>query len=403
MAIAPSEQAAPAQDRVHVIDAIRAVALFGVISMNIMGMVMAFVASEIMPKAGPGDIAFAIFDLVILQGKARSAFALLFGVGFGLLLGRAGAKGHDFVPFYLRRMSALLVIGLVNLSFFFFGDILILYALLGMVLILFRNFSDRALLRLGLALVIVPPLLAGLGEFVTGQPLPNLGGYTQQQVDAYMPALLPLYRSASYLDFVTANLRYYGEHHLAETSYAIMYDVGVLGLFLLGLWVARKGVLADVPRWRPLLRRIMWICLPIGLILSMLHGSRRMGMESEGAMYALVTAAYVGLPIMAFGYIAALALWFSGKGKRIEAALAPMGRLALTGYLSSNLIGGFIWYGWGLGLMGRFNVAAVNLISITLYLALCVFSYFWLRAFRFGPVEWLWRCASYARIQSFRR
>jgi uncharacterized protein len=401
----PVEQslAAPVQDRVHVIDAIRALALYGVIAMNLVGMVMAIIPGEMMAKAGAHDYAFAAFDLIILQGKARSAFALLFGVGFGLLLARADAKGHDFVPFYLRRMTALLAIGLFNLAFLFFGDILILYALLGMVLILFRTLPDRALVRLGLTLVIVPPLLAGLGELVTNAPLPNLAGLTPAQVDALLPASEAQYRAGSYADFIGANLHYYADHYLAETSYTLMYDIGVLGLFLLGLWVARNGVLADVARWRPLLRRVAAICLPVGLLLSMVHGSRRMGVEVDGAAYALVTAAYVGLPVMAFGYVAALALWFSGRGRRAQAVLAPMGRLALTGYLGSNLIGGFFWYHWGLGQIGRWNIAAINLFAIGLFVAFCFVSGWWLRRYRFGPVEWLWRCASYGRVQPMRR
>lgn len=401
-----SAPVAPAHQRMHVIDAIRAVALYGVIAMNLIGMVGALVAPEVLRWAGPADMAAIVFDLVILQGKARSAFALLFGVGFGLMLARSRAKGHGFVAFYLRRMTGLLVIGLFNLAFLFFGDILILYALLGMLLILFRDLPDKALVRLGLVLVIVPPLLAGLVELVTRAPMPNLAGLSPAAADGFMAPSLPLYRSPRYLDFVTANLRYYRDHHLAETGYAVTYDLGVLGMFLIGLWIARNDVLADVARWRPLLRRLAWTCIPLGLVLSLVHATRRMGIEAEGAAYALVTAAYVGLPVMAFGYVSALALWFSrdgGAGPRMQAALAPMGRLALTGYLGSNLIGGFLWYGWGLGQLGRWNVAAINLFALGLFVIFCVASALWLRAFRFGPVEWLWRCWSYARWQPMRR
>ncbi|WP_395943353.1 DUF418 domain-containing protein [Brevundimonas sp.] len=397
-----SEATTPAA-RVQVIDTLRALALYGVITMNLMAMVMGLIGAEIVPKAGPIDYVFATFDLVLLQGKARSTFALLFGVGFGMLMVRAAQRGQAFTGFYLRRMSALLLFGLINLAVLFWGDILILYALLGMVLLLFRGWSNRAILAAGLILVIGPPLALGLFEAATGAPAPNLAGLTPEQAEGVMSASAPIYRAGDGLAYVRANLAYYVDHHLTDTAYAFVYELGVLGLFLLGLWTARTGVLAGVEAWRPFLRRVAWICLPVGLVLSALHASRRMGIDVEGAAYALVSAAYVGLPIMAFGYVAILALLLTRGGRFLQPLLSPMGRMALSGYLASNAIGSFVWYGWGLGLMGRTNVTGMNLFALAVFGSLCVFSAVWLSVFRFGPVEWLWRCLSYARWQPLLR
>lgn len=393
----------PATERLHLIDSLRSIALFGVIVMNVMAMVMGFVGAEVAAAAKPWDMAAALFDLVLLQGKARSTFALLFGVGFGILMARAAARGDGFTGFYMRRMTALLALGVFNLLFLYWGDILIVYALLGMVLLLFRSWSQRGLLTLGLVLVIAPPLLLGLFEAITGAPAPNLAGLPAGQADAVMTAAAPIYRDGTYLDVMAANVSYYVNHHLNDTAYAVVYEIGVLGLFLLGMWTARAGVLSDVERWRPVLRRIVWVCIPLGLVLSIAQATRRMGIPLDGAAYAFVSASYVGLPVMAFGYIAALSLLLTRAGKGLQPVLAPMGRMALTGYLASNLIGGFVWYGWGLGLIGRWNVGAINLLAIAIFIGLCLFSALWLRAFRFGPVEWLWRSVSYARLQPLRR
>jgi len=389
----------PAQERLHVIDAIRAVALYGVITFNILGMVAVFVGNSLFPKGGPLDVMSLLFDLILVQGKARSVFALLFGVGFGLLMNRPSAAGRTFIRFYLRRMTVLLAIGIFNLTCLFFGDILILYALLGMVLLLFRSWNDRSIVRLGLGLVLIPSLVVGAVEAITGAPMPNLAGLARQQADSVFAASMSAYTSTSTLAYMHANLRYYADHYMTDTSYAVVYDLSVLGLFLLGLWIARNGVLADVERWQPLLRRVMWICLPLGLVLSLIHATRRIGITAHGLNYALVTAAYVGLPIMAFGYVAALALFLSRRGRWLQRALSPMGRMALTGYLGSNAIGSFVWYGWGLGRMGSWNAAAINLFALTTYIAFCVFSASWLSIFRFGPAEWLWRSLTYGRRQ----
>ena len=389
----------PAGNRLHLIDTLRAFALFGVITMNFTGMTAALVADEMFPKATTLDVGFATFDLVVLQGKARSCFALLFGVGFGILMTRAAAKGQPFVGFYMARMTALLAIGLLNLAFLFWGDILILYALLGMVMLLFRNASDRLVLRLGLALILVPPAIAGIIEAVTGAPIPNLVGLGPNAADQAMTAFKEVYRSGAYLEFVRANLVLYVDHYMTDTAYAVLYDCSVLGLFLLGLWVARSRVLHDVDKWRPFLRKVVWICLPLGFALSIVHATRRMGVEVDGAAYGLVTAAYAGLALTAFGYIAGLALLLSGKWRPLQHVLSPMGRMALTGYLASNAVGGFVWYGWGLGKLGEWNFTAANIFAFSTFALLCVLAYAWMKRFAFGPSEWVWRSVTYGRLQ----
>lgn len=397
---------APVADRLVVIDTLRAIALFGVVVMNLTAMVMIFRAPAVLESAGPADFAFGLFDLVFLQGKARSAFAFLFGVGFGILMQRAEARGAGFTGFYLRRAFFLLVFGVGNLAFLFWGDILIVYALLGMVLLLFRNAGQRLLLVLGLTLVIMPPVVSGLMEALTGAPLPNLAGLAPAGVQEGFLALAPAYLGGDYWAFVGANLRYYLFHNAAETAYVVIYDLGVLGLFMLGLWATRRGVFEDIERHRRLLRRLVWIGLPLGLALSVAHATRRLGVPADGALYGFVTAAYVGLPIMAFGYLSILTLYISRGGRWLAAVFAPMGRMALTGYLASNAIGAFVWYAWGLNRIGDpawLVMARMNLFSIAVFAGLCLFSALWLKVFRFGPAEWVWRSLTYGRLQPLRR
>lgn len=375
--------------RLPVIDSIRALALFGVIVMNMVGMVMALTAEQVISRAGPPDFIFATFDLVFLQGKARSMFAFLFGVGFGLLMSRTGP---GFVGFYLRRMSVLLAIGLFNLTFLFWGDILILYALLGMLMLLFRGWSDRAVLTLGLILVIAPPLAIGLVEGVVGAQLAGINGQTAAQGWAAFEAHAGTYSEGTLLQIAQLNLDYYVRHQLFETPYVVMYDLGVLGLFLLGLWTARRDVFADLERHRPLLRRIVWICLPAGLTVSAAYAAPLiMQLELTGWIAGAARAAYLGLPVAALGYAALLALWLPRGGRWLQRALTPMGRMALTGYLTANLVGSFVWYGWGLGLLGQLNFTAMNMIAWATFAGLCLFSWLWLRRFPNGPVEGLWR------------
>jgi uncharacterized protein len=415
---------APVVDRIEIIDRLRASALCGVIMFNIVAMVAGFLAHELLAKAGPTDLGFAAVIVLLIQGKARACFALLFGVGFGILMDRASARGQNFTTFYLRRMGVLLGIGLFNLTFLFFGDILILYAVLGMVMLLFRSWSGRALLIAGLALILLPPLLNGGFEAATGAPLPNLGRLTPAQASALMPASIHAYEGGDYAAYILANWRYYIDQYRAETVDVLVYNLSVFGLFFVGLWAARAGVLADVERWRPFLRRTAWWCLPIGLILSVVQGSRRLGVTAHGVLHGVVTAAYAGPSIAAFGYIAVLCLFLTRGGRPLQKALTPMGRMALTGYLGSNAIGAFVFYGWGLGTMSGWSISgralgldpgvitgtisgwtitSLCLFGLALFIGFSLFSALWMGLFRFGPAEWIWRSLTYGRIQPLRK
>ncbi len=393
----------PTMERIHLIDSLRAIALSGVILFNIVAMVGGFLSKELLAHAGPADMGFAAVVIFLVQGKARACFALLFGAGFGILMERAETRGHNFTAFYLRRMTVLLSIGLCNLTFLFFGDILILYAVLGMVMLLFRRLNNVMLIVLGLALILLPAIGDGVTEFVTRAPLPNLSGLDPVSAGHRMAASLPAYTGHDYGAYVAANWQYYIDQWANGTTDEAVYALNVLGLFLLGLWVTRTNVLNDVEQWRPFLRRVAWICLPIGLVLSLVHGSRRLGFAPAGPLHALVTACYGGETIMAFGYIALAALLLTRFARPLQPALSPMGRMALTGYLGSNAIGSFTFYGWGLGRMMNWSVTGLCLFGLSIFAGLCVFSALWMWALRFGPAEWIWRSLTYGKLQPLKR
>ena len=399
-ALSSSSHHAPVQDRIASLDSLRALALFGVIVMNIGAMVMRFAGRDVMAAVGPADFVSMGLDLALVQGKARACFAFLFGLGFAILMMRSESKGADFGGFHVRRMLVLLTFGLFNQAFLFWGDILCLYALLGLMLLPLRAWTDRAFLRAGLAFTLVPPLLVGLYEAIAGQAFPNLVDADSAAETARGLAALtgPDYGKAILFNLPQAAMRY-----ATDTGHMLVYALDVFGLFLLGAWTARRRIAFDVAAHAGLLRRIAWGCIPTGLVLSLVHASRLAGVEADGAMHGVVTAAFVGLPILALGYMAALALLFARQARGLQAFLSPAGRMALTNYLMSGAIGGWIFYGYGLGALHAFDFAGLNLLAVTLFLLLTLFSHFWLSRFRFGPAEWLWRSLTYGTIQPMRR
>ena len=387
----------PVRDRAMHIDSMRALALLGVIVMNIGSMVMMVNGRQVFASASAFDLGVAGVDLVFVIGKARSCFAFLFGAGFAILMMRAKARSTDFRGFYSRRMTALLLFGLVNQIFLFWGDILATYALLGFLLMFLGRWSNAALLKVGLALVIAPSLLAGLLEAILGHPLPNLLELPRQTEAA---RTLAAFTSPSYIDAIEQNIWMGATRHATGTAHMAIYDLGVFGLFLLGAWSVRTGVLTKPQQHRALLRRIMKWCLPAGLLLSVVNALPYLGVRPEGLAAAGVTAAYIGVPILAFFYLAFFALRFSTEAGVVQSMLAPAGRMSLTNYLVSGAFGCWFFYGYGLGQVTEFGMVELTLFGVGLFLALAVMSRIWLSMFPYGPAEWLWRRLAYGKRDS---
>lgn len=391
-------------DRRESIDALRALALFGVIIMNVLAITMVVASRQVIAAAGPLDMVVGGVELVLVGGKARSCFAFLFGVGFGMALLRAEENGSDAVRAHLRRMAVLFAFGVLNQIFLFFGDILARYALLGALLPLARGWTDRGLLRAGLLLIVVPPLLSGLYVAAAGEPVPNLAGAGPEELARQTAAGLEAYRSPNYIDAVAHNITVQASAYATATAHRIEYDAAILGLFLLGLLAARHRLLLDAERHRALLRRVAWWCLPTGLAASAIQTAGLFGMLPH-SLGGLAVAAFAGLPVMAAGLMAAATLWFARGAGRLQRLLAPAGRMSLTHYLLSGAIGVWAFQGWGLGWLGELNIAAMALFALVVCVGLTAFSHLWLRGFHFGPAEWVWRASSKGRapLPPFRR
>ncbi|QMW22751.1 DUF418 domain-containing protein [Sandaracinobacteroides saxicola] len=380
--------------RLQSIDALRALALFGVIVMNFGAMVMRFDGPNIRLHAGGADLAAMAFSLILIQGKARMLFAMLFGMGIAISLARGAASGRPAGIIHAQRMAALFLIGVLNQLFLFWGDILATYAILGLLLWFARDWRPAALLRVGLLLVLGSPLLLAAIELLAG-PVPSLVPLDGKAFAAAGRALLLHGDWLDRLDFFAGQAWF---RRGTDTAHAVLADITLLGTFLIGAWVARVGLLTDPAAHRPLLRRVAIGCIPIGLLVCIVNAARLGGIALSPVASALVSAAYVGIAIFAAGYAALFTLWFARGGRRVEALLAPAGRMGLTNYLASGAIGCALFYGHGLALMGDVGMLDTVLLAAATFALLLAVSHLWLGAFRLGPAEWLWRWLAGARL-----
>lgn len=309
----------------------------------------------------PIDRAIETILTEAIELKAFALFALLFGAGLAIQFDRLAISEHR-TALLLRRLVVLLVFGVVHLCLIWNGDILTEYALAGFIVLPFL-FAPRWLLALA-ALVFLALYLA-MQAFPPAGFFPSRAAIWQDVMDANR-----IYATGGFLDVLAFRLR---EIPLIASLHAFVF-LRTIGLFLVGALAWRSGVVQNT-------RVLFVIALPaIGLGAALLH----VGIEPLGTI------------LLALGYGAAiLGIAHFERGKRPLGWAAPLGRMAFTNYVAQSVIFGWIFYGYGLGLFGRLGITQSLAIGIAVYAMQVLFSAWWLRHYRYGPLEWLWRTLMY--------
>lgn len=394
-----------ASERISLLDALRGFAVFGIFVANMLHFSGYFFLSADARAALPfsaGDHILEFLIGVFVDGKFYSIFSLLFGIGFAVLLTRCDAAGRPVTSFFRRRLTVLLVIGLIHAYGIWYGDILTLYALTGFALLAFRDAKDRTLLAGAAILFALPVVQYAILMWLRG-PRPVDPAAAAQQAE-FFALLIRTFAEGSIGEAMRLNVG-----GVLFGRYPDLLFTGrifkVLATFLLGLYIGRHGVLAHASEWRGLLRRVCIVGFAVGLpanvVLALLAPGdtfERLTLPglAESAVYA------IGVPSLALAYVAGFALLYVRASTRF-ALLEPVGRMALTNYLLQSICGTAIFKTVGFGLMGEVSVTVGTLLVITIFPLQIIVSRWWLERFRFGPAEWLWRSLTYAKLQPMRR
>lgn len=384
-------------ERLELIDALRGFALAGVLLVNLGSFTLyAFLddaARAALPTAGFDRIADAIKSLLVDE-KAITLFSILFGLGFALQLERAETRGSAGLRLYLRRIGVLLLFGVIHSYLFWWGDILLVYALMGLLLVLCRKLSSRALLLLGLlgALVLpalIKPWMEALLEGMPAQDTMERGN-------------LVAFSSPHWTTALAQNVVF------SNWAYVVWWDVWpfVFGRFLLGYWAGRAGLLQRPEVHWELLHRLFTAASIIGITatgLGYFEESLGTGAGQPGAVL-LGIVLRAGPLALGIAYASGFALLFLHPScRRYLCVLAPVGRMALTNYLLQTAVCLSVFYGAGLGVGPRYGLVGILSTWVLLFGAQIFFSHWWLSRYRFGPMEWLWRSLSYASRQPLKR
>jgi len=395
-------------DRIDLLDSTRGFALLGIFFINI----LAFAKPGSLPFFSvdqlPADRAVMALIMVFVESKFFPLFALMFGMGFALQWLRSQRKETDFVAFFRRRLFFLGIFGLLHLIFLWESDILLIFAVVGLLQIPFRNLSPQKLLRwiiglLGVMLILYAIIFSVLVvAHLLPAAAPQIALVDTQIVQTFTETArqtAALYATGSYAELLQARLgNLFGTTVLLATR-----TPTVLAMFLLGLYCGKIGLITNLSAHVPLLRRVRLIGLTAGFSVAGLVGVATLaGPPTVIFSAAFFNQALAG-PLVAVGYGASFALFaLNPANRRLTTPLAAYGRMALTNYLLQSAVATTLFYGYGFGLIGEVSRLGTLGIAVVIHLALITLSLVWLRTFRFGPMEWVWRSLTYKRLERAR-
>lgn len=401
------------EKRISTIDILRGVAIFGILVVNVtLDVPWHFLLGKLWP--GPADWLAKGLIHFLASGKFLNLFSLLFGLSFSLHMGRVEARGIPFLPLYARRLIVLFFIGLAH-WLLGWGDIVHFYAVFGFLLLPFRGSASRRLVIAAFICLLIPH---AVGVFVTARHEaqlrhPATARQTIRQAaqevaeeKTQQEQALRVYSQGSFPEIVAQRAQ-----EFARSEFSLRTWLNVFGLsfssFLLGLYVGRQRILEDVPGHIVFVRRVLWWGLGLGLVgmsVDVVFG-HLMKNPAQPFLTSQVTSLFwdVGTKALSFFYAAAVVLLAQGETwKDLLAPLAAVGRMALSNYLFQSLIVAIIIYPYGFGLFGRFGPTQGVILAFLIFPLQVLLSVWWIRRFRFGPVEWLWRTLTYGKLQPMR-
>ncbi|MBK5470189.1 MULTISPECIES: DUF418 domain-containing protein [Bacillus] len=381
--------------RVEFVDAIRGFALFGILLVNITLIQFGLFANE-KPAYIFGKLDESANWFIQFFGTQNfiSLFSFLFGLSIILLQKSIIAKGKKFFPTYIRRISILLLLGYIHGTFVWEGDILFAYGIVGIFLMMFINRKPKTLL-------IWASILLALIMFASYQSEPTSN--TFNDVAPYIEKEHKVHETGNYMDHI--NFR------LTENPFDYMGINGVFGLvilsifalifmsplFLLGMYVGKKGWLFEIDKHIPAVKKI-WLITGIFSftikILTMFVKHPILIMLQDGLTPVTMTFLYGSTITLLFHY---------KKASRLLTYMANMGKMSVSNYLAQSIIATTIFYAYGFGLYGKIGYFFGILLTIGIYTIQLFVSTYWLQQYRMGPVEYVWRLGTYLKRPRFKK
>ena len=435
----PLELAGPLADeqRIRMVDALRGIAVLGILMMNIPIFAMPEYFSESF-RSDPGNVNFWVNAVVTVffEGKMRALFGILFGAGVLLFVTKKERTGASVTGRFYQRMGWLVFFGVLHAHLvLWLGDILYLYGICGMLVYLFRNVNPKYLV-LGVPLVAIVDFTSGtlfyrqIREtriaYVDARAAETAGRTLTEPQTAALSAWRDIELSLlPNRDDVKENTRKMKSDYAIvashvrpqalrfQTIYLPLMLWDSLALMLLGLALYRWGFLTgswtDRDYWRVML---IGYGLGLPLVCYSFYHSYRVSPNVDAMLVRMLTTPieWTGVIypfqriLLVMAHASALIMMYkAGVFRRLFQRLEAVGQMAATNYVTQSIICTLVFFGYGLNWFGELQFYQLYFVVLAIWVLQILVSPMWLRAFHFGPLEWLWRSLTYRRLQPFRR
>ena len=379
-------------ERAVIVDIIRGFALTGVLIANFTSYNEQNLPPDVLDSlSAPLDKTLLRINSVFFEWKFITLFSILFGYGFGLILAALEKKNVNPVPFFMRRMVWLFVFGIIH-TLFWWGDVLHLYAISGILLVPFRNASVRTVLICSILLMfVVPPCISLLFQ--------NPPSYF---TDNNLRSLYNQFRSGDLLDVFRANMDLYYNSFIV--SGGDLRDIAeTLGRFLFGYFLLRIKLFDKIETKQRTFRRVLLTAAPVMITYFIIRWlSLETLITTKGVFWQLFIK--TGILSTSCFYASALVLLFlSVRQNKFFVALQALGKMTLTNYLLISAFLIILLYGIGFGKFGTIPIHIIWIFALIWLIAETLFSVYWLRKFRYGPAEWIWRQLTYGKQIQLRK
>ena len=387
-------------------DLLRGAALLGIALVNVQLMSVPYEIAHGELRLWTDPLNTSVQGVVrfLFESTAFALFSLLFGAGFQRLMQRRAEHPGAGLGTYGRRIAALAVLGIAHVVLLWFGDVLLLYAGGGVVLLAFRKCRERTLWAWAGGCLVLPLVaLSGFAALWQGAMAADAQGSAEAWIEAYNAAAwesgqayIEAYRHGTFGEIVSARLSEYG--------FALwtlpFFGPQIFAAMLIGVALERRGVLAEPERHGRFFKRMFWMALPVAVVGKGIYAAtlNDIGVIPDAGAFASIAGAVWGGMAMALVYVGAMrVVRVRGWAPRLVGHVAAAGRMALTHYLAQSLIATTLFFSYGLGWYGRINTWQAVALMIAVYGLQIGVSTWWFRRFTYGPLEALVRRFSYGR------
>ncbi|GEL78346.1 DUF418 domain-containing protein [Tenuibacillus multivorans] len=376
----------PVKSRVKAIDAIRGLALLGILLVNL----LSFHSPHFMYGGMEGfysgsieHVLLASIDMFV-QASFYPLFSLLFGLGIYMMFERLQQKRLNPKPILLRRMFVLMGFGLLHGIFIWYGDILLTYSVIGLISLLFISKSAMSLMKWAFNLLLIPAVLMTLLMFLVREYSVSMNSQLIQQAMLGYSGNLESVMSQNFFDWLNMN-------HPLQWLFMIL---SILPMFLLGIMIKKRGWIDETQKNNSEIKK--WLLGSFVVFILFKIAPYLFGMPT---WFDYAQDAIGGSFSSIFYFLVLLVIFKSRNFSAVERILSNVGKLSLTNYVMQSLIGTTLFYGIGFNLYGELNLVTLMVIGMAIFGLQIIFSQWYVKRFYFGPLEWVYRTLTYNRVQ----